>query len=160
MTKLLPIERARAEAILTCTSEANLGILDSYAEPQRDIAVYGVYPTGIEYAGALAASLRVRGRDVTIHTYRRGYRFNKKDVEGRRVLVVQESAAMNGTHKLFENAAKASLDGYINPDDFRVLIATSFQLMTIEDALPGFTKQYKRVSREGHRNSISPLDAE
>lgn len=156
MVRLLPIEKARVEAIAACTSEKNLGILDGYATPDRDIAIYGVYPTGIEYAGALISSLRVRGRDVTMHTYRRGDKFNKSDIENRRVLVVQESAAMNGTHKLFESAARAAFKGYMNPEDFRLLIVNTFDLMKIDDVFPGFEIEYKRRRAQKTDDLISP----
>ena len=141
------MRKKQKEAIAACTNEKNLDTLYVYAEPNRKIAIYGVYPTGIEYAGALASSLRMRGRDVTIHTYRRGRKFNKSDVENRRVLVVQESVAMNGTNKLFEGAAKAALKGYMNPDDFRLLVVNTFDLMRIEDVFPGFDSQYKKIHK-------------
>ena len=141
------MRKKQKEAIAACTNEKNLDTLYVYAEPNRKIAIYGVYPTGIEYAGALASSLRMRGRDVTIHTYRRGRKFNKSDVENRRVLVVQESVAMNGTNKLFEGAAKAALKGYMNPDDFRLLVVNTFDLMRIEDVFPGFDSQYKKMHK-------------
>ena len=141
------MRKKQKEAIAACTNEKNLDTLYVYAEPNRKIAIYGVYPTGIEYAGALASSLRMRGRNVTIHTYRRGRKFNKSDVENRRVLVVQESVAMNGTNKLFEGAAKAALKGYMNPDDFRLLVVNTFDLMRIEDVFPGFDSQYKKIHK-------------
>jgi len=141
------MRKKQKEAIAACTNEKNLDTLYVYAEPNRKIAIYGVYPTGIEYAGALASSLRMRGRNVTIHTYRRGRKFNKSDVENRRVLVVQESVAMNGTNKLFEGAAKAALKGYMNPDDFRLLVVNTFDLMRIEDVFPGFDSQYKKMHK-------------
>ena len=141
------MRKKQKEAIAACTNEKNLDTLYVYAEPNRKIAIYGVYPTGIDYAGALASSLRMRGRNVTIHTYRRGRKFNKSDVENRRVLVVQESVAMNGTHKLFEGAAKAALKGYMNPDDFRLLVVNTFDLMRIEDVFPGFDSQYKKMHK-------------
>lgn len=141
-SELSPLERLRAEAIAACSREENLRKLVKYVVPEKRTRVYGVYPTGVGYAGALTAYLCVRGRDVLIDTYFLSDEFNMYDVMGKRVLVVHESATQPGIPAIGKAAARAALSGYMDADDFRLLVVDTFAMLRIEDIVPTFREYY------------------
>lgn len=141
MPDMTPVEEARARAMLSLRKPENLESLRDYAVPEMGIAVYGVYPAGVGPANVICAYLVNQGRNVTSHTYRSGSRFNKTDVRGRKVLAVKESAYSNGIRQIGDAAQEAIERAYIGPDDFRLLIADTFTLLTPDEIRRSFEER-------------------
>lgn len=137
MSDLIPVEKARADAMTSLKSPENEERLKEYAIPEMKVAVFGVYPAGIGPASVIVAYFSRIGRNVTSHTYRSGDRFRKNDVEGRRILAVKESSYTNGIKQIGEAAEEAINKGYIERDDFRLLIADTFTMLTVDAVLLG-----------------------
>ncbi|MBS3050687.1 MAG: hypothetical protein J4400_00875 [Candidatus Aenigmarchaeota archaeon] len=142
MPELDPIAKARSDAMMSIRRPENLQRLRDYARPEMGIAVYGVYPAGVGPANIIGAYFTGIGRDITSHTYRPGDRFNKGDVKGRRVLAVKDSAYTNGIRQIGEAAQGAIDKAYIGPDDFRLLIADTFTLLTVDEIRGSFKESH------------------
>jgi len=141
MPMLDPIAKARADALMSIKRPENLEKLRAYASPEIGIAIYGIYPAGVGPASVIGAYLTGIGRDVTSHTYRSGDRLNKRDIHQRKVLAVKESALTNGILQVGEAAEEAIRRGYISPDDFRLLIADTFTMLTADEILQNLHKR-------------------
>lgn len=138
MPEMNSLEKARAEAMLSVKKEENLERLLDYAIPEVGVALYSMRPAGVGPATIIQGYLVSKGRDVCPHTYNPGDRFNKRDVKGRRVLAVKESAFTNGIRQIGEAAQEAIERGYIGEDDFRLLLADTFKLLTPDEILASY----------------------
>lgn len=146
MTELDSVQQARAKAMTSIRSAENEAKLMEYAVPEMGVAVFGVYPAGAGPAGVIVAYLSRVGRNVTQHTYRSGERFRKSDLEGRKVLAVKESSLTNGMQSIAKAAEDAIQKGYMAKDDFRLLYADTFTMLTVDDLLRELKEQDREPS--------------